>query len=397
MIKHAAPISLTLTFLQATPCFGLGIEYGYHDTEVMARGNAGVASATRASAVYYNPALLGISPEASAYMSSYLLDYNFDYVGPNGSDSIDGVPAVAASAFAMIPLGEDVGLGLGLYSPFGQNNKWSDVSPLRNLALDSEVIFLAGTAAIGFEAAPGLNFGFSLSGVHSEANLRRGLIATGDRFSLEGDGQGWGAGAGFSWEPTEQHRFAGSVRWWSDVEYESEVVTFSPLGSTIVPAQTTLDYPTEWTVGYAWLPCKEWVVEVDVIYTEWSSFDQFITSTPAGNLVEPLLWNDSFKVAAGATRYWESGWWFGFGYWFAETTGPDETFNPRLPDVEFHVLSLGVGYRTDCWAVDFGYQRGYGKSRTITTAPPIPPSGVSANGKYTYSANAFSLGLSYFW
>ena len=35
------------------PAYGLGIEFTYHDPEVLARGNAGVASNTNASAVYY--------------------------------------------------------------------------------------------------------------------------------------------------------------------------------------------------------------------------------------------------------------------------------------------------------------------------------------------------------
>jgi long-chain fatty acid transport protein len=392
----AKKLTAFCSILSVSNLCGLGIEYGYHDTEVVARGNAGVASASSASAVYYNPALLAISPEAEFSFSAYLLEYDFDYSGPNGYDSIGGTPAVAASAFAMIPINESSALGIGLYSPFGQKNEWSENSPLRNLALDTELLYLAGTVAYGFQATPDLHLGFSVSGVYSDASLNRGLVAPGDRFSLEGSGQGWGLGAGFTWEPIQKHRIAGSVRWWSPITYDSEVLTRSPLGVSLIPAEAELDFPVEWTIGYAWLPCDEWVVELDVIYTEWSSFDQLTIQTPAGNITDPLLWNDSFKVALGATRYWESGWWLGFGYWFAETTGPDVTFNPRLPDVELHVLSLGTGYRTDRWAAEFAYQFGYGKSRTISTAPALPPSGISANGKYSYVGHGFSLGLRYF-
>jgi len=384
----------------ASPLHGLGIEFGYFDSEVLARGNAGVASATGPSGVYFNPALLGQSPRAEVLLSAYAIDLDIEFTNAAGRDELDGDTALAPSAFGMLPLGGDSALGFGVYTPFGQKNEWRETSPVRNLALDTELYYLAGSLAYGMQLAPGLRVGLSASVVQSDADLNRGLVVPGDRFSFEGDGGGWGLGAGFAWSPVEEHTLAGSFRWWSPVTYKGVLGTRTivPAPSAIaVPAESTIDFPREWTLGYAWRPCDEWLFEFDVMFTEWSAFDQLTITNPGGVLVEPLNWSNSFKIGTGVTRFLDSGWWIGAGYWFAETTTPDLTFNPRLPDVPIHVVSAGTGYRGDQWALELTYQFGYGNARTITGAAPIPPSGVTANGKMTYLAHALSASLRWAW
>jgi long-chain fatty acid transport protein len=189
------------------------------------------------------------------------------------------------------------------------------------------------------------------------------------------------------------------VRYWSPVKYKGHTTTrliVPAAGVGVAPAETELDFPVEWTVGYAWMPDEKWLFEIDLAYTGWSSFERLEVSSPAGNLVEPLRWEDSLKVMAGFTRSWESGWWVGGGYWYAETTSPDLTFNPRLPDVDLHVISLGAGYRTECWAAELTYQFGYGNSREIRGGLPVPPTGTVADGKMTYQAHGLSAGARWF-
>lgn len=394
--RTITPLLAVLSLEQAA---AFGIEYGYHDPEVVARGNAGAASATGPSAVYYNPALLGDDIEPGLLLSGYVLDYHTKHEIAGGSDHVGGGPAVAASAFAALPISDDTSFAFGLYSPFGQKNEIDDLSPLRNLALHTELIFLAGTAAIGTEIAPGLQVGLSASIVHSEADFNRGLAVPGDRFQLTGDGLGWGLGGGIVWEPVESHRFAASLRWWSPVEYEGEMRTrfvFPAFAETIVPASTELDFPREWTLGYAWEPNERWLFEIDLMFTEWSSFDRMVVDNPAGSTVEPLDWDDGLKLATGVRRRWDNGWWAGAGYWYADTVGPDLTFNPRLPDVPIHVFSLGTGFRGSCWAAELTYQYGYGESRTVRGSLPTP-SGVSADGRMTYHGHGFTFGLRHFW
>jgi long-chain fatty acid transport protein len=199
-IHPAARIAVACSVFSTTPGHGLGIEFTYHDPEVVARGNAGVASADGASAVYYNPAMLGTGDGSELLLAGYVLDYHIEHDGPGGHSEMEDGPAVAASAFAMTPLGEKASLGFGLYSPFGQKNEWSDNSPLRALATETELLFVAGTAALGVEVTPGLRLGISASAVSSSADLNRGIVVPGDQFSLEGDGHGWGLGAGYRTE-----------------------------------------------------------------------------------------------------------------------------------------------------------------------------------------------------
>jgi len=388
----------------ALPAYGLGIEFGYHDTEIVARGNAGVASADSASAVYYNPAMLGTGGGSEAILTGYALDYHVRHDGAGGHDKLEGGPAVAASAFTMIQTGEKSALGFGIYAPFGQKNEWNDDSPLRALATKTELLYLAGTMAYGLEVAPGLRVGASLSAVRSRVDLNRGILIEGDKYTFDADGQGWGAGGGFSWEPAEGHRIAGNVRWWSPLEYEGETTTrllvplgLIPAGTYVEDAELEVDFPVEWTLGYAWTPDKNWLFEVNLIYTEWSSFERFnLKSENSGTTVEPLDWEDSFKIAAGFRRSFDNGWWLSGGYWFAEKTTPDETFNPRLPDLALHVVSLGTGYQFGAWTCEFMYHLGYGNSREIRGSAAAL-NGTNADGQMTYIAHGISAGVRYAW
>lgn len=391
--------TLLALLLLAEHAGAFGIEYGYHDPEVVARGNSGVASATGPAAVYYNPALLGRTDEAGLLLSGYVLDYHTKHSIAGGSDHVGGGPAVAASAFAATPVSEDTTLAFGLYSPFGQKNEIGEFSPLRNLALYTELLHLAGTAAIGTEIAPGLQLGFSASIVHSEANFNRGILVPGDRFQLEGDGLGWGLGGGIVWEPASGHRLAASLRWWSPVDYEGTMRTrfvIPAFAETRLPASAELDFPREWTLGYAWEPDEHWLFGIDLMFTEWSSFDRMIIDSPQGPTVETLDWDDGLKIGTGVRHRWDNGWWAGAGYWFADTVGPDLSFNPRLPDVPMHVFSAGTGFRGACWAAELTYQYGYGESRTIRSSQPTL-SGVSADGEMKYHGHGFSFGLRYLW
>ena len=397
---HLARLCAVCAAMTATNSHGLGIEFTYHDPEVLARGNAGVASNSNASAVYYNPAMLGAGEGSDLLVTGYVLDYHVEHTGPGGHSELEDGPAVAASAFASTPVWDKASVGFGFYSPFGQKNEWSDNSPLRAFATETELLYMAGTMALGFEVTPSFRLGVSLSAVHSSADINRGIFVPGDRFSVEGDGNGWGAGAGFTWEPVEGHTIGGTMRYWSPVTYKghsSTVLVVPAPGVAVAPAQSELEFPLETTLGYAWRPNDKWLVELDATYTQWSSFERFEIESPAGNLAEPLGWKDSFTIGGGATRKWDSGWWVGGGYWFAEQTTPDYSFNPRLPDVDLHVVSIGTGYRTECWAAELTYQYGYGDPRQIKGNRPVAPSGATADGKLTYRAHGLSMGLRWFW
>ncbi|WP_226895498.1 OmpP1/FadL family transporter [Luteolibacter marinus] len=384
--------------MTATRSHGLGIEFTYHDPEVLARGNAGVASNGNASAVYYNPAMLGTGSGSELLMTGYALDYKVDHTGAGGHSDLKDGPAVAASAFAATPLWDGAALGFGFYSPFGQKNEWPDNSPLRGYATDTELLFLAGTAAVGFDITPCLRFGVSASVVSSSADINRGVFVPGDSYSIEGDGHGWGLGAGFTWEPAEGHRIGATGRYWSPVKYKGHsttVLSFPAPSVAVAPAESELDFPLEATIGYAYTPNANWLFEVDVTWIGWSSFERFEVSSPGGTLVEPMQWDDSLTFMLGVTRKWDSGWWLGAGYWYAEQTTPDQTFNPRLPDIDLHVVSIGTGYRTECWAAEFTYQYGYGEPRQISGSAPTL-AGASADGKLNYHAHGFSAGLRWF-
>ena len=121
-------------------------------------------------------------------------------------------------------------------------------------------------------------------------------------------------------------------------------------------AQADLNLPQVVTTGLAVWPIRdarrEWKLEVDVDYADWTSFDHLdVTLSNGAVLPNPRNWQDSYVVMAG-TEYkfvkpaWLPAWDVSIrgGYVFADSPVPERTFTPDVPDSNSHSYSAGIGF-----------------------------------------------------
>jgi long-chain fatty acid transport protein len=377
--------------------YALGIRLGNQDATAVGRGNAFAATADNPSAIYYNPAGLSQLDGTQLSLGAYFLSYEVDYLGFTGTNS-GTVPRVWTLPQLFLSHhieGTPLTFGLGSYSGFGLGSNWPDDGPLRNYATDTELMYSTVTPVLSWEIAPNFSVAAGLTVNRAEASFRRGVAVPGDYFLLEGDDIALGYTLGLLWAITEQHSVGLTYRSAVDLSFSGRAA-LNVAGAPVFegPATADLTMPRQIVFGYSFRPTPAWNLEANVEWTQWEVFDSLTANTVGGPITERLNWQNSVVISLGGTRYFDNGAWFSLGYWFAQNSVPAGNFNPRAPDMDYHVFSVGGGMKlTEQLTLALTYQIGYGPDRTVRGSTPV--GGATADGIYDYLSHAVAITATY--
>lgn len=368
-----------------------GTRVGFKDAFALARGNAFVATADNPSALYYNPA--GITQRDGAGFSGniYSLALSSDYSGTGGTASLNDDYVTVPSFYATWkPSGAPWAYGIGVYAPFGLVTEWPDASPLRTFALKNEQTYLTYNFTGAWQVSPEFSVGVSLTYNKVDTDLRRalGFIAPNDLFRFQGDGHAFGANLGLLWKPNAQHSFGLSYSHHTSVKLKGTTDTI-PL-ATGEPSSARFEFPEVLIVGWSYRPTPQWNIEANLDWTNWDRFDTVTLVKASGDVPLPFNWESGFFYELGATRYFDGGWHASAGLIYTENSTPDATYTPAVPDSDRLFYSLGGGYQSGRFSVDLAWHYADGGTRHVAGSPPSLI-GVTADGSYRNSINAFSL------
>ena len=93
-------------------------------TAAMAQGNAFVAEASDASAIFYNPAGLNQLKRAQVYQGTFLNYPDREFSGGGQDSQTNHRLYRSLTAYIAIPVHDRVALGFGFFSPFGMGTVW---------------------------------------------------------------------------------------------------------------------------------------------------------------------------------------------------------------------------------------------------------------------------------
>lgn len=377
-----------------------GIRLPDQDAEATARGEAFIATADNPAAVYYNPAgisqLDGHRVSDGAYTLSFTTEYQAD--GGRRIDSADAVHFVPSIHYTFSPSESALSYGLGAYSPYGLSIEWPEDSGFRSKSIRAAVTYMTLNPVIAWRITPELSIGVGATLNYARLELAQGLSTVPGRDEFEFDGNGFSAGlsAGILWRPAARHSFGLSYRGPTTIDLDGDTsVSMAPVGVVHSEAAAArFPFPQHLGAGYSYRPSPRWNIEIDAVWTDWSSVDtvQIRQATPVPGLV--LNWHPSMYYCAGVTRYFERGWALSWGYFFNENSVPDETFNPLVPDQDRHFYSIGCSqeWRRLTWSA--AYQLGYGPPRDVYGSAPSS-AGQDADGQYSFLSHALSVSLGY--
>jgi long-chain fatty acid transport protein len=369
--------------------FGLGFDNPDQDARATGQGEAFVAQADDASAIYYNPAGL-TQIKGTEFTSGLMADFPDSRLKGGG-------PGTEMNTEATLPhmyLTTDFGLtnspyrfGLGFTVPFGNMANFPRSGPFRYLVTSASLAVYDITPTFAFKVNDHLSLGLGVDIYMGDTRLNRQVsFSPFPDGSIHFGGKGAAAGvtAGLMWKITPQHTIGLLYRSPFNIDFQGNGKLVTPLGNQQKPADATIEFPQFIKGGYAFRPIPQWKLEADVEWINWDTLNSVTLNAPGASFngtTIPFNWKDSWYYEFGTEYQIDDHWVVRGGYIFSVNTVPTSTFGPSVPDSNRHVFSIGGGYSTKRMSVDLVYQYSLSVDRTVNN-------GTAADGTWQSASQA---------
>jgi len=396
--------------LGTAPALAAGFAVLQQGTAAMAQGNAFVAEADDASAIFYNPAGLNQLKRPQFYQGLFLNHPDREFNGPNGQFSETNHRLYRhVTAYLALPVNDRIALGIGFFSPFGLGTVWPPSWTGRFLTTFSSLKTYTLNPVVSVKVLENLSLAAGFDAMWASVELKR-KTAVGPlegESRLTGDASGVGYNLGLLFEPVSGVKLGVSYRSEIPVTFKGDLATSLPKPLPTIPligGSADLTFPASVTMGIAYSRFKPFTFEFDTTWTGWSSYDQLKVNLgaplPGGvtSIVTPKHWRDSWAFRFGANYEVKPGMKLRAGYIYDLTPVPDATFDPQVPDANRHIFTVGSDLKIKRFTLGIAYNYILSEDRTKNNAvlfkglPPIPAP-FQANGRY--SSDVHSLGLSW--
>ncbi|CCH48120.1 OmpP1/FadL family transporter [Pseudodesulfovibrio piezophilus] len=330
-------------------------------TRGVAMATTGYAQAGDASIIATNPALMTKLEGKNALAG-------FTLVTPQASVYLDGDKNKTKANTYTVPhayytqqmeSNENVWLGVGVFTRFGlgtsYDEDWIGKSSLQHVEVQSVSV----NPNIAFKFSDKLSVAVGVEILRGTFDMQR-FVGSEITFKTEGYGVGGNIGvtydindeltAGFTWRAPMRLYTSGSA------DYDFAGI-HSDDGQEI---SATL--PGSYTLGLAYKPNKDWIIEGDVIHTRWESTDK-ITYGGTIESETALHYKNAWRFQLGA-EYWAKEWLAlraGYAYDQTPTRSGDASF--MLPVNDRQLFSTGLGFKLNNWNIDWSFMYVVAKER----------------------------------
>jgi long-chain fatty acid transport protein len=388
--------------------YGAGFALIQQGTAAMAQGNAFVAEASDASAIFYNPAGLNQLKTPQVYVGTFL-----NYPDRNFSGSFDSQTNhrlyKSLTTYIAVPIHKRVAVGIGFFSPFGMGTAWPPTWEGRYITTFSSLQTYNLNPVISVKVLDNLSVAAGVDLLWSRVKLKRKtpVVIRGVQFpdgelKLNGGGYGTGYNFGLLYEPLSGVKLGVAYRSRVAVTHHGDLTAMlpTPLRPTQIQGSASITYPASLTAGIAYSRLKPFTFEFDATWTGWSSYSKLKVHLDqplngATTLTTPKNWHDAWAFRFGANyKVWD-GFKIRAGYIYDLTPVPDSSFDPQVPDANRHIFTVGGDIKVlkrFTLGIAYNYILVENRSKNNTINVNGVPAPLQANG--SYSSNVQSLGLS---
>ncbi len=361
-------------------------------------GEHGHPTTTNATAIYYNPAGIGMSEGYHVFVDGSFAWRHFSYehnAAPTDDTSVAGANTGKDSLFNILAspmLGVtgkfgDFALGAGFYTPFGGQASWKKNDDFKDnpnyagpydgvqrwYAISGEIRSSFITLAAAYHIVPAhLSIGVSGNLILSTTKTLRAKTTGGDnnlnsegRSLLDVTGTDWSMGFGVLYEPIKDQLWLGASYQsrpnFSGMKAQEGEFHFYANGNESVnePAVLDTDLPDVIRLGGRYRPAEDIELRLFGDYQRWSVLKRQCVHKPdddcqpnsaAGNTTffdQPRDWNDTFGVRAGVSKWVSKPVEVFGGLGYGSNAVPDETLEPALAD--WNYVSASVGGRFEAF------------------------------------------------
>ncbi len=339
--------------------------------EAIGRASAVSASTDEPAAVWFNPAALAFMGPAASVGGVYVTAKS-RFSPESGGASTDSQRGnfFLPTAFVAAPVADRVTVGLGVYTAFGIGIEWPNqwVGREAIIAASLETLAINPTVAVRLDRRLSLAVGFDA--VRGAVDFKNGLPAlAGGQVELGGGTWGYGFNAALLYRPLP-NRLQAALTYRSRVKLKFDgQADFDPVNPDFAPAlpdqpgTATITLPDALTVGLMFRPRQELLLEADLNYVLWSTYQRIdiaFQSAPA-HVLQPDGHN-AFTARLGAdyrVPLPRADLHVRAGFIFDQQAIPSEGMGPGLPDGNRLDGTVGLGYTRGRFTGDLGYMLVY--------------------------------------
>jgi len=374
----------------------------------LGQGNAVTAHTQSPSTIFYNPALMNSLDGTRVEIGTTALlvhrDFDSDQAGQSTSNDADFFPS---TFYATHKFNDSLSAGLGVFNPFGLGTEWNDNWEGRYLATKSDLTTYNINPVLSYQIIPGLSVAAGVDVIFLNATLENefpsALVAPlgfpsgydiGQKF--RGSGTGVGYNAAFAYDLARDLTLGASYR--SEVKvHVTGDATFSsavlPVGVLNSGGKTDITLPQQVTAALCYKGINALTLEAGMRWEGWSSFDKLSIALDNGQTqTTPRDWRDSWGLNLGGRYQLNDTVALLGGYVYGNSSVPDSTFDPSIPDAATHVFCLGTDMNYQRFNVAFAYAYQLYENRTKGSQSVTYP---IADGTYKSDAHLLALSLGY--
>ena len=417
-------ITSLLALALAAPAFGAGFSIFEQGAKASGMAGAFVATADDPSAVFYNPAGIAQQRELSVLAGATIINFTNEFNGDPNSDVVSGVSAkynrhtfVPPNMYAVVPIGNNLTVGVGVFAAWGLRTDWADPFAGRYISKDADLKTTSVNPVVAWQSSDGR---IAIGGGVEYRRAR--VILSANRMALNpftnrisdvanirlvsdyGDDIGWNVG--FLFKPTDQWRFGASYRSDMDIDLNGKAevnqiasgnAQFDAIVKTQLPPNqnisTTLPFPAIAIGGIAFSPNDRWDFEFDVSHMTWERFKALAVNfetTPAASFTRVQNWKDSSAYRFGINHKATDMWDVRLGAVYDVNPQPVEAVSPLLPDSDRIGATMGTGLHTGPFVLDWSVMVLHFKDRSTEGQ-----NAEGFNGTYEQDAVLWSFNLGY--
>ncbi|XZF12853.1 OmpP1/FadL family transporter [Chitinophagaceae bacterium MMS25-I14] len=350
--------------LPAMMSMGAGYQLNLQGLRQLAMGGGGCAWVWDASTIFYNPAGMSQMKGIQAYASGLMIIPNVEYVKPVSQGG--GTAQSKQQTFTpfnvyiggAVTKSKKLGVGLGVYTPFGSGLKWDENWAGRyiNQSIYLQSIFFQPTVSYRISDIVSIGGGFIYA--IGKVDLKQALPtqdASGadGQAELKGNAHGTGYNLGIHLKANDNLQFGVTYRSQVKMKVTSGDATFNvpsslsgefPAGTTF---STSLPLPEVLSVGVGYRICKHLTLTADFNLVGWKAYDtlrfDYSNNTPLlQNTRTPRLYKNTLACRLGANYRVVKGFNLMAGVAYDPSPVRDGYVSPELPDANRLVLTGGL-------------------------------------------------------
>lgn len=385
MDRRCARTAAATALALAVVCPGLARAGGFsvfeQGSKAMSMAGAFTAQADDPSALFHNVGGLAFFEHREVQVGMTLVtstDESFvgraPYPGPEARGTLVSLREPLPHLYWAQPIDRRWSFGLAINAPFGLKTEWEnpDTFAGRFINTKASLLVVDVNPNVALRVNERLGLGFGLIVRSSEVELNRRQAFTHPLYGsfevaavkLESDmeqGLGWQAGIlhkpsdrvswGFSYRSAVKIEYGGTARF-------TQIPTILPALDAAVAAmlpfdqdlavETEIEFPATASLGLAVEVRPGALVELDVNWAGWSSFDTLpirFRDVPELSQERPEGWDDVFNYRLGARLATSRASEWRFGIVYDQSPQPTRAVSPLLPDADRTGYTVGWGRR----------------------------------------------------